>query len=226
MLEFEVETCFCIWSWWRPLAEGGNLKFYSCRGCWGGRSCPRSVTTIHSVAVDRTPNLPIERGRSWAIATQPVLRFSLKYFVLLCEWALIRGVYAGCATRVAHTQSKWSCDFFQVVWSWENHKKAWKIVMDVLVDFLSHISKPPHFKLVGLADFVMHYYFPVSFFDVATLGVRWHSRTPFSVIGASASARTRSSFINWQFGWIEHNGSNKSYLFCSASSYIFNSYIT
>jgi len=43
------------------LVAGRSLKFASCRGGWGERSCPRSATAIHSVFVDQTPNLPIGR---------------------------------------------------------------------------------------------------------------------------------------------------------------------
>ena len=38
---------------WRQ-AEAWNFLF--CRGGWGERSCPRSTTAIHSVAMNRTPN--------------------------------------------------------------------------------------------------------------------------------------------------------------------------
>jgi len=48
---------FCKWFWWRQLAEGRNLNCASWRGGWGERSCPKSDTAIHAVAVDRTPNL-------------------------------------------------------------------------------------------------------------------------------------------------------------------------
>jgi len=225
MLEFEVKTCFCIWSWWRSLAEGGNLKFYSYRGGWGGRSCPRSVTTIHSVAVDRTPNLPIERGAPELSPLQPLLRFSLKYFVLLCEWALIRAYTPG-VLRVWRTHSQ--SDRVTVSRSCDHGKITKRLGRSLWTSywFSKPYFKTSSFQLGRLADFVMHYYFPVSLLNVATLGVRWHSHTPLSVIRASASTMTRSSFINWQFGWIEHNDSNKSYLFCSTSSCIFNSYIT
>ena len=40
-----------------------------------------------------------------------------------------------------------------------------------LIDFLSQISKLSYFSLFGLADFLMHHWFPVSFFDVAILQV-------------------------------------------------------
>jgi len=36
-----------------------RLKFASCRGSWGERSCLRSVTANHSVSVNRTHNRPI-----------------------------------------------------------------------------------------------------------------------------------------------------------------------
>ena len=45
----------------RYLAAGRSLKFASCRVGLGECSYPRTVTAIHLVAVDRTPNLPIER---------------------------------------------------------------------------------------------------------------------------------------------------------------------
>ena len=54
---FELNSFF----WWRHLVAGRSLKYASCRGGWGERSCPRSATAIHSVAADRTPNLPIGR---------------------------------------------------------------------------------------------------------------------------------------------------------------------
>jgi len=55
--------------WWRQFAKGRSLKFASCRGDWCESSCPRSVTAIPSVAVDRTPNLPFGRRtlHHWAI---------------------------------------------------------------------------------------------------------------------------------------------------------------
>jgi len=40
-----------------------------------------------------------------------------------------------------------------------------------LIDFLSQISTLSRFKLLDLADFLMHHWFPVSFFDVASLGL-------------------------------------------------------
>jgi len=41
-----------IWFWWRQLAPGRSLKFASCPGGWGERSCLRSATAIHSVVAD------------------------------------------------------------------------------------------------------------------------------------------------------------------------------
>jgi len=59
-----------LWFWWRQLAACRRLKYASYRGSWGERSCPRSATAIHSVSVNRTNNLPIERWtlHHWAIA--------------------------------------------------------------------------------------------------------------------------------------------------------------
>ena len=44
---------------------GRNPKFASCPGGWGERLCPRSVMPNHSVAVDRTPNLPVGRRTTY-----------------------------------------------------------------------------------------------------------------------------------------------------------------
>jgi len=61
-LQTSMGLFFFFWIfWWRQLAAGRSLKCASCRGGWGERSCPRSVTAIHSVAADRPPNLPIGR---------------------------------------------------------------------------------------------------------------------------------------------------------------------
>jgi len=56
------------------LAAGQSLKIASCRGGWGVRTCSRSATAIHSMAVDWTPNLPNERWtlyyrRPWLIVS-------------------------------------------------------------------------------------------------------------------------------------------------------------
>ena len=47
--------------WWRQLPTDRNLKFASCRGGWWENSLPKEATPIHSLAVDRPLNLPIER---------------------------------------------------------------------------------------------------------------------------------------------------------------------
>jgi len=44
-------------------AVSQRLNYFSCRGSWG-EHFPKSATAIHSVAVDRTGNLPIERQTS------------------------------------------------------------------------------------------------------------------------------------------------------------------
>ena len=63
------------------LAAGRTLEFASCRGVWGERFCPRSATAIHSVAVDRTPNLSIGRRTlyHWAIAAFGLLPKELRF---------------------------------------------------------------------------------------------------------------------------------------------------
>ena len=70
-----------VFIWWLQLAVGPSLNCASCQGSWDERSCPRSTTAIHSVGVDGTHNLPVERWTLyyWAIATQSV--FLLRYFV-------------------------------------------------------------------------------------------------------------------------------------------------
>jgi len=69
--------------WWQQLAAGRSLNCASCRGGWGERSCPSSATAIHSVAVDRTTNLPIERLTldHWAIVAPS--SFLTRYIDLL-----------------------------------------------------------------------------------------------------------------------------------------------
>ena len=66
---------FVVNFWRRQLAAGLSLNCASCRGNWGECSFPRSATAIHSVAVDRTPNLPTGRRTlyHWAIATPYLL---------------------------------------------------------------------------------------------------------------------------------------------------------
>jgi len=58
---FLLVLSFFVNFWRQQLATGRSLICASWRGGWGECSCPRSATAIHSVAVDRTPNLPIER---------------------------------------------------------------------------------------------------------------------------------------------------------------------
>jgi len=40
--------------WQQQVAAGWSLKFNSCRGDWGERSCPRGATAFHSVARSRS----------------------------------------------------------------------------------------------------------------------------------------------------------------------------
>ena len=47
--------------WRRQLAACQRLKYASYRGSLGARYCPRSTTASHSVSVNWTHNLPIER---------------------------------------------------------------------------------------------------------------------------------------------------------------------
>jgi len=88
------KCCFFLF-WPRQLAAWQRLKCASYRGSWGGRSCPRSATEIHSVAVDRTPNFPIPiEGRilyHWAIAAPaksslPMPRIQVTLW--MCGWGV------------------------------------------------------------------------------------------------------------------------------------------
>jgi len=53
----------------------------------------------------------------------------------------------------------------------ENHKKGLKDIYGRLIDLQGQISKLSYFNLLYLSDFLMHLYFPASFFVVAILGV-------------------------------------------------------
>ena len=55
---------------WRQqqLAAGWSLKFNSCRGDWGERSCPRGATAFHSVAWSLSTNLPYLERKFWNTA--------------------------------------------------------------------------------------------------------------------------------------------------------------
>jgi len=46
----------------QQMATGQSLKFASCWGDWGERSCPRSATAIYSVAVDSSVASPTRLG--------------------------------------------------------------------------------------------------------------------------------------------------------------------
>ena len=70
-------TVFSCSFWWRQLAVGLRLIFTSSRSGWGEGSCPRSTWAIHSVAVGRTPNLPIKRR---TLTTKLPPRTPLKHF--------------------------------------------------------------------------------------------------------------------------------------------------
>jgi len=62
--------------------------------------------------------------------------------------------------------------FFQIVQSRENRKKRFKDNYGPFIDFLSQISKLSYFNLLDLAEILMHHWFLVLFFNVASLGVR------------------------------------------------------
>ena len=66
---------------------GWSLNCASWQDGWGEHSCPRSATAIDSVAVDRTPNLPIERRTlfHWAIAA-PNVKFKVVKIRTGCQY--------------------------------------------------------------------------------------------------------------------------------------------
>jgi len=59
------------------ISRSGLKTFY--RGGWGKRSCPRSATASHSMAVDRTRNLPIERQRHSALSPPQTVEYQKCY---------------------------------------------------------------------------------------------------------------------------------------------------
>jgi len=75
-----------------------------------------------------------------------------------------------------------------------------------LIDFLSKISNLSHFTLLHLADVLMHHYFPVAFFDVATVDLRQYSYPPVPVCLQYVH---HSELRHWQLRRIDHNGSHK-----------------
>jgi len=80
---------FFILFWRRQLAACQCLKCASYRDSLGERSCPRSTTAIHSVAVDRTLNPPIERRTSYRRLERNVRHQCLGVMsgdVMMCSW--------------------------------------------------------------------------------------------------------------------------------------------
>jgi len=94
---------FFLQFWWQRLAAGRSLNCASFWGSWGERSCPRSGTAIHSVTVDRPPNLPIERRTlyHWAIAA-PIASWVIPFVSKKCKNMLI-------LTLVLFLQFWWGC---------------------------------------------------------------------------------------------------------------------
>jgi len=74
--------------------------------------------------------------------------------------------------RSTPNQTDSDMTFFQIVRSRENHKWDLKDMYGRLIDFQGQISKLSYFNLLDLSDFLMHHLFPVTFFNVAILGVR------------------------------------------------------
>ena len=67
-----------------------------------------------------------------------------------------------------------------------------------LIEFLSKISKLSNFNGLDLADFMMHQWFPVSFFVL----IQSHTC-------ACNMCFVSSCVMNWQFRRIDHKGSQK-----------------
>jgi len=90
---FGVQRIFCLnvykfaeitffYFWWRQLAAGRSLNCAPCRDSWCEHSCPRSAMAIHSVAVDRTSNLPVGKQTlyHWAICRPKKITFMRQTF--------------------------------------------------------------------------------------------------------------------------------------------------
>ena len=66
------------------------------------------------------------------------------------------------------------------------------------IDFLSQISKLSNFNVLDFADFMIRHWGPISIFVL----IQSHT--------CACNMCFVSSFvINWQFRWIDHNGSQK-----------------
>jgi len=83
-----------------------------------------------------------------------------------------------------------------------------------LIDFLSQIAKLFYFNVIGLADFKMYNWFPISFFVLIS-----------SHTCACNMCFVSSFVINWQFRLIDHNGTQKPVFVLSPSSRTYNSHI-
>jgi len=72
--------------------------------------------------------------------------------------------------------------------------------------------------LLDLADFLMHHWYPVPFFDVSASNPGCAQIQPHTCV---CNICIISSFvIDWQFRRIDHNGSRNPYLLCPPKLYI------
>ena len=92
--------------WWRQLAAGRNLKFASWRSGCVEHSYPKSARAIHSVAVGRIPNLPIERWTLSHCLSSPQLYIPNLLFRNKPIAALVRLYKTNCKTKSFQTNGK------------------------------------------------------------------------------------------------------------------------
>jgi len=88
-----AKKCFFIYFWRRQFSGMPAPEHASYRGRLGSRSCPRSTTASHSVSVNCSHNLPLERRtlHRWAIAaparsSSPMPRCQEN---VMCSWGVV-----------------------------------------------------------------------------------------------------------------------------------------
>ena len=74
---------------WRQSATYRSLHYAPYRDSKGERSCLRSATAFHSVAVDRTPNLQVEKRTLWTIRPDSSGFISHSYSGLFRFWVFL-----------------------------------------------------------------------------------------------------------------------------------------
>ena len=107
--------------WWGQLVTDRSLKCASYRGGQGERSCLRSATAIHSVAMGRTPSLPTGRRSLYhsAIVALALMEIMITYWNRAGDSILSRNLWI-CGkeplARACHciSKSQWECRFVLV----------------------------------------------------------------------------------------------------------------